>query len=95
MPRRSPFRIELDAHARQALERRARRYTLPYRDVVRAQIVLLAADGLDNDVIAARLNTRREVVSKWRKRFFEEGLAGLEERPRRGRPARFSPQPGG
>jgi transposase len=57
--------------------------------------VLLAAEGVDNDEIAARLNTRREVVSKWRKRFFEEGLAGLEERPRRGRPARFSPQPRG
>ena len=57
--------------------------------------MLLAAEGLDNDDIAARLNTLREVVSKWRKRFFEEGLAGLEERPRRGRPARFSPQPGG
>ena len=95
MPRRSPFRIELDAGTREALERRARRYTLPYREVIRAQIVLLAAEALDNDVIAARLNTRREVVSKWRKRFFLEGLAGLEERPRRGRPARFSPQPGG
>jgi DNA-binding NarL/FixJ family response regulator len=44
-------------------------YTLPYRDVFRAQIVLLAADGLRNDEIARRLNTRREVVSLWRKRF--------------------------
>ena len=95
MPRRSPFRIELDAETRDTLEHRARRYTLPYREVVRAQIVLLAAEALDNDVIAARLNTRREVVSKWRKRFLTEGLAGLEERPRGGRPARFSPQPGG
>jgi len=95
MPRRSPFGISLDVEIREILERRARRYTLPYREVVRAQLVLLAAEGLDNDDIAARLNTRREVVSKWRKRFFEEGLAGLEERPRRGRPARFSPQRGG
>ena len=95
MPRRSPFGISLDAEARETLERRSRRYTLPYREVIRAQLVLLAAEGLDNDDIAARLNTRREVVSKWRKRFFEEGLAGLEERPRRGRPARFSPQPRG
>ena len=95
MPRRSPFGISLDAETREILERRSRRYTLPYREVVRAQLVLLAAEGLDNDDIAARLNTRREVVSKWRKRFFEEGLAGLEERPRRGRPARFSPQPRG
>jgi len=95
MSRRSPFTISLDAETRDMLERRGRRYTLPYRDVIRAQIVLLAARGLDNDVIAGQLNTRREVVSKWRKRFFEEGLAGLEERPRRGRPLRFSPQPRG
>ena len=95
MPRRSPFTISLDGKTREILERRSRRYTLPYREVVRAQLVLLASEGLDNDDIAARLNTRREVVSKWRKRFFEEGLAGLEERPRRGRPARFFPQPRG
>ena len=59
--------------------------------MIRAKIVLLAAAGLDNDEIAARLDTRREVVSKWRKRFFEDGLAGLEERPRGGRPPVFSP----
>jgi transposase len=64
---------------------------LAYRDVVRAKIVLLAAQGLDNDEIAARLDTRREIVSKWRKRFFEEGLAGLDERPRGGRPPTFPP----
>ena len=58
---------------------------------MRAKIVLMAADGLDNDAIAARLDTRREVVSKWRKRFFEQGLAGLEERPRGGRPPVFPP----
>jgi transposase len=65
---------------------------LPYRDVVRAKIVLMAADGLGNDEIAARLDTRREVVSKWRKRFFEYGIAGLEERPRGGRPPAFPPE---
>jgi transposase len=73
------------------LEAKARKYTLSYRDVIRAKIVLLAADGLRNDEIAARLDTRREIVSKWRKRFFEQGLAGLEERPRRGRPSVFPP----
>ncbi len=72
-------------------EARARRYTLPYRDVVRAKIVLMAAAGLGNDEIAARLGTRREVVSKWRKRFFGQGLAGLAERPRGGRPPAFPP----
>ena len=74
------------------LEAIARRYTSPYRDVIRAKIVLYAAKGLDNDEIAARLDTPRQIVSKWRKRFFEEGFGGLEEQARRGRPARFSPQ---
>lgn len=91
MPRKSPYTLTLSAEQREELEARARRYTLPYRDVVRAKIVLMAAAGLDNDEIAARLDTRREIVSKWRKRFFEQGLAGLEERPRGGRPPAFSP----
>lgn len=91
MPRKSPYDIELSPEERRILEDRARKYTLPYRDVVRAKMVLLAAEGLSNDEIAHRLDTRREVVSKWRKRFFEEGLAGLEERPRGGRPPVFSP----
>ena len=91
MPRKSPYTVTLSAEQRTELEARARRYTLPYRDVVRAKIVLMAAAGLDNDEIAARLDTRREIVSKWRKRFFEHGLPGLEERPRGGRPPAFSP----
>ena len=91
MPRRSPYSIVLSRKERQQLEAQARRYTLAYRDVIRAKIVLLAAEGLGNDQIAARLDTRREIVSKWRKRFFEEGLTGLEERPRRGRPTVFPP----
>jgi transposase len=91
VPRKSPYVLELSERDRDVLEARARKYTLPYRDVIRARIVLLAAGGMDNDEIAARLNTRREVVSKWRKRFFQHGLPGLEEQPRRGRPAVFPP----
>jgi len=91
MPRKSPYMLKLTAAQRSELEARARRYTLPYRDVVRAKVVLMAADGLDNDEIAARLDTRREIVSKWRKRFYLQGLAGLEELPRGGRPPVFSP----
>lgn len=94
MPRKSPYTIVLDRATRRTLEARARRYTSAYRDVVRARIVLMAARGLNNDEIALRLNTSRDVVSMWRKRFFEEGLPGLEERPRRGRPPVFSPRSG-
>lgn len=92
MPRKSPYSIVLSPAERSILEELARSYTSPYRDVIRARIVLYAAEGLDNDIIAARLDTPRQIVSKWRKRFFEERLAGLEEKPRGGRPARFSPQ---
>jgi hypothetical protein len=94
MPQKSPYTIDLSEQEREALEAQARRYTLPYRDVVRAKIVLLAADGLGNDQIAQRLDTRREVVSKWRKRFYQQRLVGLEEQPRHGRPATFPPRGG-
>jgi transposase len=92
MPRKCPYRIELSGSERARLEATARKYTSPYRDVIRAKIVLYAADGLDNDTIAARLDTPRQIVSKWLKRFFRERLRGLEERSRSGRPALFSPQ---
>jgi transposase len=91
MPRRSPYEVDLSEEERVELERRARRCSSPYRDVVRARIVLMAAQGLANEEIAARLDTPRQVVSKWRKRFVEQRVAGLEELPRGGRPAVFSP----
>lgn len=94
MPRVSPYVIELNSSERAQLEAIAHRYTSPYRDVIRARIILYAAEGLSNDVIAARLDTPRQIVSKWRKRFFKQRLIGLEEQPRRGRPVRFSPQRG-
>lgn len=91
MPRQSPFPIELTKEQRQKLEAVARSYKLPYIEVVRAKIVLYAADGLENQEIADRLDTSRQIVSKWRKRFFEEGIDGLKERHRSGRPPEFSP----
>jgi transposase len=94
MPRKSPFRIDLSDAERAHLEATARKYTSSYRNVIRAKIVLYAAAGLENDEIAARLDTPRQIVSKWRKRFFRERLRGLEERSRIGRPALFSPQRG-
>jgi DNA-directed RNA polymerase specialized sigma24 family protein len=54
MPGKSPFRIELSEDERQALSGVAARYSSPYRDVVRAKVVLYAAQGLSNGEIAAR-----------------------------------------
>ncbi|HEY6301702.1 MAG TPA: helix-turn-helix domain-containing protein [Terriglobales bacterium] len=91
MPRISPFPIRLSAPEAAELHRRSTRYTLPYFQVQRAKIILMAAEGLENSEIAVRLSTRRDVVSEWRKRFFLERLAGLDERSRPGRPRTFSP----
>ncbi len=92
MARHSPYAITLSRHERETLERRARKYTLPYYQVLRALIVLAAAEGRGNEAIAGALSVGRDVVSLWRKRFFYERVAGLEERPRSGRPRVFPPR---
>jgi len=94
VPRKSPYKITLTRDEREELIRRANKYTLPYFMVVRAKMVLLAHEGLSNDQIAERLSTRREIVSMWRKRFFERRLAGLEDCQRPGRPRAFPPRTG-
>jgi hypothetical protein len=92
MPRKNPHDIILAPDEERELNSRTAKHTLAYFKVIRAKIILLAAQGLGNDEIAARLDTRREVVSMWRKRFFEQRLEGLEERPRPGRPRSFPPR---
>src|SRR6266576_1957465 len=94
LPRKSPYRIVLTKQEQEELERRANKYTLPYFIVARAKMILLAAQGLANDEIANSLSTRREIVSRWRKRFFEKRLGGLEDFPRPGRPRVFPPRAG-
>ncbi len=91
MPRISPYSVALTSGEKAALENLARKYTSPYYQVVRAKAILMAAQGFRNDEIAARVSLPRQIVSKWRKRFFEERLAGLENLPRSGRPPSFPP----
>jgi DNA-binding CsgD family transcriptional regulator len=95
MAQRSRYQVVMSEVQRRELERRAAAYSGPYRDVVRAKAILLAAEGLSNTEIAERLGQSRQAVSTWRRRFCVEGLQGLEERPRPGRPRRFSPGAGG
>lgn len=91
MPQKSPFTVLLTGEERKELEREARRYTSPYYKVVRAKVILLAHEGLENKEIGRRLELPRQIVSKWRKRFFEERLGGLEDLPRPGRKPTFPP----
>ena len=94
MSRPSPYVIVLSAEERECLEAVLRRRTAAQREVQRARIVLLAGDGLDNVVIAEEVSADVNTVSKWRKRFFEEGIEGLVDRHRSGRPRTFSPSGG-
>ena len=54
----------------------------------------MAADDLENKEIAQRLSIPFQIVSKWRKRFFEERLPGLDDRDRSGRDPIFPPRAG-
>jgi transposase len=78
--------IQLSAEEKDALERRVRSGTAEQRQVFRARIVLLAAQGQPGVAIAKLLRCRKASVSKWRRRFAAQGLAGLEDAPRPGKP---------
>jgi transposase len=82
-------KINLTDEDRQTLERWSRGRSTPVRQVLRARIVLAAAEGKENRAIATELDTDRLLVGKWRRRFAEKGLAGIEkDAPRGGRKPR-------
>jgi FixJ family two-component response regulator len=89
--RHSPFQVVLTAEERRVLEARVRRPKAEQREVLRARIVLAAAQGEENKLIAERLGIAPNTASKWRKRFFQEGMAGLADRDRPGRPRAVPP----
>jgi transposase len=79
--------VTVNDEDRQTLERWSRGRRTPARLVLRANIVLKAAQGMSNKLIAAQLATDRLLVGKWRKRYLEKGLTGIEkDAPRGGRP---------
>ncbi len=78
--------LVLDASEREQLEAWARRPRTEQRLARRSRIVLRCADGLDNDEVAAELGVHPKTVSKWRRRFVERRLDGLDDAPRPGVP---------
>jgi transposase len=83
--------ISLTAGERKVLNKRACGHKTPHRDRVRALIVVLAARGYSNEKVASTAGVHPDTARRWRGRFAEQGLAGLTDRPRSGRPTRFTP----
>ena len=90
MPISSCDQIVLCEGQRRVLRARASRVSGEHRDVLRARIVLAAADGASSAAIGRALGVCDDTVRKWRRRFCQHGLDGLRDRPRTGRPRRFS-----
>src|SRR5436305_16041 len=90
MPMPGPYQIALSGEEQAVLTARARSARGPWRDRLRAAIVLAAAAGQDNAAIAAQMGVCTGTVRKWRRRFAEGRLAGLTDAPRSGRPPVFS-----
>jgi transposase len=82
----------IDDAIRKPLTALARSQKAPHRLVVRARIVLAAADGVPGAVIARMLSLSEDTVRTWRGRFIDGGIAGLADRRRPGRPPRYGPE---
>jgi putative transposase len=96
-----PVEIELDEAAHQGLEELIRRYSTPQQTVMRARIVLLAAEGKNHHQIAQALGVSVDMARLWRNRW--DSFASiplnelsvrdrLEDAPRPGKPAEISPE---
>ena len=83
--------ISLTADEQTTLERRVRARTSRQQDVLRARIILWAAEGEQNITIAANLGCTRHTVQHWRDRFATERLAGLQDRPHQPGPRQYGP----
>lgn len=84
MPRRRQIRL-LTAEERQALQKMHRVHE-NFRIRQRAQGILLSAKGYSLNEIADIVDVDRDTVSIWLSRFEKEGIAGLDDRERSGRP---------
>src|SRR5437588_5665155 len=73
--------VRLKPKVRKVLEARCRAPTTAQRDVKRARIVLLAAEGRSTRSIAEEVGVQPRIVSNWRRRFAEHGLGGLKDLP--------------
>jgi len=78
--------LQLDAPTRSTLDKLTRSASTPQSLALRSRIILAAADGANNQQIAAALQVPAVTVGKWRRSFASNGLEGLRDAPRSGRP---------
>ena len=91
MPRGRKLKpVELNQKERDVLEAWGRRRTTAQGLATRSRIVLLAAKGWTNSIVAEHLHITRLTVGKWRSRFLELRLDGLTDEPRPGAPRKVS-----
>ncbi|WP_218002167.1 IS630 family transposase [Microtetraspora malaysiensis] len=83
--------IVLTTAERRRLKQLAYSHTAPYQRGIRVRIVLDAAHGYSNAHIARRTGVSVDTVRLWRGRYADEGMAGLADRRRSGRPPTFTP----
>jgi hypothetical protein len=94
MPRPFASPVVLSPDQREMLDSLIRARSTPQALVFRCRVVVRASepDTPSNQVIAKELNCHRHTVGQWRERFVAQGIAGLQDAPRSGRPRIFSPR---
>lgn len=81
--------VELSKRDRDVLVSWTRAPSLKAGLAQRARVVLLAADGIGTSEIVRRVGLSKPAVIGWKRRFMAEGVAGLDDRPKSGRPPRI------
>lgn len=82
--------IVLSSEEHSQLHTIANSRSMPHGIVTRAKIILMAAEGETNSIIAGKVNLSPQVVCKWRQRYIEQGISGLHDELRPGRPRTLS-----
>lgn len=79
-------KVDLTLEMRQELKRMSRSCSLAQSLTQRTKIILMATDGINNTTIPKALGLSQPTVGKWRRRFLNQGLAGLYDEPKPGAP---------
>jgi transposase len=90
--RKTSYTIRLTPAQRQTLLAWQRSTTISAGLARRGRIILLLADGVTITDIAAAVGMSRRHIYRWVQRFLQQGLEGLQDKPRRGRPLDLSDQ---